>query len=230
MNLAQFKLKERKESRPSVVSTTGWQRSPGDRIETAARNDWCEQDTSFHVLSQRSTDFDKLAKAIFDAWSKVNTENLFDPVWVLDDSYSNFTDLSYYGQKDNSSSGQANNEIKNAPFEIIRRIQETAKKSKPLLDAGADATLKRALSDALTFAALLPADAPVANISTAEDGEIIIEWRIKDRHAVVSFDGDGMFGYAMLIGDSYKPGSKEAKLGDGTIPSDLADYLGIKDL
>lgn len=59
----------------------------------------------------------------------------------------------------------------------------------------------------------------------ADDGEIAFEWLKGDRHAIVSFDGDGTYGYAMKVGDRFVPG--EVPSPDAYIlPDDLKAYVG----
>ena len=84
----------------------------------------------------------------------------------------------------------------------------------------------QAAQDALFFSHWRPAEWGAPIVSATEDGEIILEWLKGDKEAVVSFDGDECFGYAVLEGDNYRPGSEDGRLGDGfEMPRDLAAYL-----
>lgn len=57
-----------------------------------------------------------------------------------------------------------------------------------------------------------------------DDGEIVFEWIESDRHAVVSIEGDGTLGYAVLRDGQFLPGQqKNAPV--GTMPIDLKEYL-----
>jgi hypothetical protein len=60
----------------------------------------------------------------------------------------------------------------------------------------------------------------------SDDGEIAFEWMKNDKHAIVSFDGDGKYGYAMLHGASFQPGHVIDPEPD-IFPDDLMEYLEI---
>lgn len=57
----------------------------------------------------------------------------------------------------------------------------------------------------------------------ADHGEICFEWIGPNRHAIVSIEGDGLIGYAMLVDESFVPGKYLAR--PDTFPDDLARYL-----
>lgn len=57
-----------------------------------------------------------------------------------------------------------------------------------------------------------------------DDGEIAFEWIRDDKHAIVSFDGGGRFGYTLLRGDTFEPGIHEDPP-VGFLPQDLREYL-----
>ncbi len=58
-----------------------------------------------------------------------------------------------------------------------------------------------------------------------DDGEIAFEWIDGERHAIVSFDGGGRYGYALRRGESFKAGTVPDPTPE-TLPADLRDYLG----
>lgn len=60
----------------------------------------------------------------------------------------------------------------------------------------------------------------------SDEGEVAFEWKTPEKHAMVSFDGDGYYGYAMLIDNRFKAGAQEMPMAN-TIPSDLREYLGV---
>lgn len=59
------------------------------------------------------------------------------------------------------------------------------------------------------------------------DGEIAFEWIADNKHAIASFDGDGTFGYAMLVNGRFVPGAVENGSPDH-FPADLAGYLSSR--
>lgn len=56
------------------------------------------------------------------------------------------------------------------------------------------------------------------------DGEIGIEWIGRGKHAVVSIEGDGRYGYTMLFGETFVAG-EIADPEVNTLPDDLRHYL-----
>lgn len=57
-----------------------------------------------------------------------------------------------------------------------------------------------------------------------DDGDIVFEWIENDRHAVVSIEGDGTLGYAVMRDGQFQPGQhKNAPV--ETTPIDLKEYL-----
>jgi hypothetical protein len=87
--------------------------------------------------------------------------------------------------------------------------------------------LSGAASEALRFLAKLSADSPRPSIWTDSETEIVFEWIDGPRHAVVSFEGDGEFGYAIKADGLFVPG---AFRGDpkGSLPADLSEYINAK--
>jgi hypothetical protein len=79
-------------------------------------------------------------------------------------------------------------------------------------------------SDARKFAAALPDGITTPQISTDGETEVVFEWISGERHAVVSFEGDGEFGYAMRQGSRFIPGGQLGK-SDDILPTDLLKYV-----
>jgi hypothetical protein len=82
-----------------------------------------------------------------------------------------------------------------------------------------------ARSDAVRFVALLPQSIDQPSISVSEDGEIVLDWRGAAKQALVDFDGDGSFGYALLQNGRFEPGAAPGDLGESALPKDLRDYI-----
>lgn len=59
-----------------------------------------------------------------------------------------------------------------------------------------------------------------------EEGEVLFEWIGNGRHAVVSIEGDGRIGYAMLRGDRFVSGEVPDPPVT-SLPHDLAAYLDL---
>lgn len=57
----------------------------------------------------------------------------------------------------------------------------------------------------------------------SDEGEICFEWISSDRHAIVSIEGDGEIGYAMLVGGKFVAGAEVCP--PSRLPDDLARYL-----
>lgn len=60
----------------------------------------------------------------------------------------------------------------------------------------------------------------------SDEGEVAFEWKAAEKHAIVSFDGGGTYGYAMLVNGKFKAGEFELPAPD-TVPSDLLAYLDV---
>jgi hypothetical protein len=76
---------------------------------------------------------------------------------------------------------------------------------------------------ARSFIAALPSWVRQPVAWTDGETEVVFEWIFEDKHAVVSFDEDGEFGYTMRSGTRFVPG---ASIGLGpTAPDDLLAYL-----
>jgi hypothetical protein len=85
-------------------------------------------------------------------------------------------------------------------------------------------SLSTQIADARSFAAALPSNIDAPQIWTDGEGEILFEWLNRNRHAAVSFEGDGEFGYAMKVGSRFVAGAYTGKP-DGIFPVDLLRYL-----
>ncbi|GLI23425.1 hypothetical protein XFLAVUS301_30990 [Xanthobacter flavus] len=85
------------------------------------------------------------------------------------------------------------------------------------------AALRRALADVRHFLADSP-PLPLPRCSVGSDGEIVLEWRDGERHALVSFEGDQSFGYTFRLGQGFVPGEAEGRIPGGA-PADLVAYL-----
>jgi hypothetical protein len=81
-----------------------------------------------------------------------------------------------------------------------------------------------AISDVQSFAGALPQDLKVPVMGASEYGDIALQWRANGMRALVSFEGDGSYGYALLVDGSVRPG-KTAVKSASELPGDLRDYL-----
>ncbi len=86
-------------------------------------------------------------------------------------------------------------------------------------------SIENADRDAIAFANTLWPECPTPYRFRAEDGEVVIEWSSQtgDR-AIVSIEGDGLYGYCMKVNGKFVPGSFDGVIG-APIPDDLASYL-----
>jgi hypothetical protein len=83
------------------------------------------------------------------------------------------------------------------------------------------------IDDARNFAKSMPFDLPRPNIWTDKETEVAFEWKDNSRHAMVSFEGNQSFGYALRRGNRFVPGAFPGDLSAG-IPRDLVNYLRDK--
>jgi hypothetical protein len=83
------------------------------------------------------------------------------------------------------------------------------------------------IDDARIFAKSLPGDLVRPEIWTDAESEIAFEWKHGSHHAMVSFEGNGSFGYAIRRGNRFVPGAFPGDLKAG-IPRDLVNYLSGK--
>lgn len=82
--------------------------------------------------------------------------------------------------------------------------------------------------DAILFAKLFDDGLAQPAIWTDNEAEVVLEWMLpKERHAVVSFEGESEFGYALRFGDKFVPG-KMSGLKPFRLPDDLLQYLSSK--
>ncbi|MGV1985609.1 hypothetical protein ACQZ5N_03245 [Agrobacterium sp. 22-221-1] len=85
------------------------------------------------------------------------------------------------------------------------------------------------MADAEIVKAAAPFHAAVQGIDWqpsvwSDEDEVAFEWIRDGKHAVVSFYGDGSYGYAMLVGCRFVPGAIDMPP-PGGVPHDLAAYL-----
>ena len=79
--------------------------------------------------------------------------------------------------------------------------------------------------DAISFARLFDDGLVQPAIWTDNEAEVVLEWLLpRCQHAIVSFEGDGEFGYAFRIGDKFIPGSISGSK-PFCLPSDLVQYI-----
>lgn len=81
-----------------------------------------------------------------------------------------------------------------------------------------------AAADARSFIQCIPSDVAMPRFATDGESEIVISWRTANKRAVLNFEGDGSFGYALLKGNRFVPGAEEGRA-TGPFPSDLLAYL-----
>lgn len=77
--------------------------------------------------------------------------------------------------------------------------------------------------DAAALLLALPSFVPDPHIWGDAD-EVVFEWFDVGKHAIASFEGDGLVGYTMLVEGSFQPGAFEDHPA-GAIPTDLLDYI-----
>jgi hypothetical protein len=112
------------------------------------------------------------------------------------------------------------------------RFTETIRKIEALRGledgwAGEDsvAPSEETISDALKFIALLPDTVPAPLVTPASDGEIVLEWFADSKKAVVGFEGDGHFGYALFREGKFRPGVEDGSLEENRLPEDFLEYF-----
>jgi hypothetical protein len=103
-----------------------------------------------------------------------------------------------------------------APPLLVERLQ-AMKSEYPAMSAQ--------FEDAILFAKLFDDGLAQPAIWTDNETEVVLEWMLpKGRHAVVSFEGDSEFGYALRFGDKFVPGEMSG-LKPFRLPDDLSRYL-----
>ena len=103
---------------------------------------------------------------------------------------------------------------------VMRKIQLLEGQQSVPSIRGAEA----AISDAMKFCAKLPQSVREPLVTASEDGEVVIEWRIGGRRALVSFEGDGQYAYAIQIHERFEPGAEIGNL-TAPLPWDLSNFL-----
>jgi len=152
---------------------------------------------------------------------------LVKPVSESETSWTSRTVVTIGGQSGQGVSDEF--ERVKAGAEKRRRLEEAIGELGKLIDGwageGSVAPSIQAIKDAQRFASLLPDRVPEPTVCAADDGEILIDWALAGKKAVVGLEGDGRFGYALYMGGYYKPGSEEGDLSAHDLPSDLKHYL-----
>lgn len=132
----------------------------------------------------------------------------------------------YNSKKDNYDFLQnKNQDIKNDLSDTIRKIESLREIGDGWAGEDSVSPTDAAIGDALIFIATLPRGLPTPSVTSASDGEIIIEWLFEAKKAVLGFEGDGSFSYAIFINGKYRPGIEEGSVLKGQIPADLLEYL-----
>jgi len=81
------------------------------------------------------------------------------------------------------------------------------------------------IRDVRKFALALPWGLTmIPRIWTDGESEVVLEWIKGDKHAIVSFEGAGDFGYAMRQGERFAPGTSPNDI-DVAAFDDLVEYL-----
>lgn len=114
---------------------------------------------------------------------------------------------------------------RNEPLRRLAQILETSGRT-VATEPDAQRRFYAAKFDATRFFAKLPASLPKPRISAAEDGEVVVEWIGHNRRAVVEFEGDDHFGYALLQSGRFIGGQHAGDLQAPDLPRDLLQYLG----
>lgn len=81
-------------------------------------------------------------------------------------------------------------------------------------------------SDDVRGTGIVYGKAPPFNVMNDGD-EIVLDWRRGDKHVIVSFDGSGQYGYAMLVDGKYVPGCFNDPVAWGELPCDLKEYFKV---
>jgi len=82
---------------------------------------------------------------------------------------------------------------------------------------------QKSTADAISFASNLNRVTP-PHVSANEDGEVAFQWMKDAARLLISFEGDGRYGYAMLKGGAFAPGKVEVESASD-LPEDLNEYL-----
>lgn len=86
--------------------------------------------------------------------------------------------------------------------------------------------LARAVEDGIRFLVHWPRNLPLPATAASECGELAFYWSLGNRNAIVRFEGDGAYGYALLVSGRYESGQFDVDC-PTTIPSDLREYLSF---
>jgi len=105
---------------------------------------------------------------------------------------------------------------------LLRDLRALSKRA--LSDQKSIDRFARASGDVIAFLSRAPNSLAEPKAAVAEDGEIVFEWKTGSKHAVVDFEGDGVFGYALLKDGRFRPGDLKGDL-TRSLPDDLLEYL-----
>lgn len=115
-------------------------------------------------------------------------------------------------------------EVRRNPLAMSLERLWTLAESTSFEDSEAQSAFVAAHRDATLFISNISLALPEPILGISGDGEIVIEWRNKDLDAVISFEGDEHYGYALLQDGRFAAGKHTGNpLND--IPSDLKAYL-----
>jgi hypothetical protein len=105
----------------------------------------------------------------------------------------------------------------------ITRLRSTARLDED--DPDAEGRLYSAIVDAVIFAYSWPDTLPIPEVGAADDGEVVMEWRLGGRRAIAGFEGNETYGYTLYTDGRFVPGSECPTLESGNVPDDLEKYL-----
>lgn len=81
--------------------------------------------------------------------------------------------------------------------------------------------------DALEFISVVSGKVLSPGTSVSNDGEVMLKFKDNNSCAVLSFDGDGHYSYALFVDGEYIPGNYDGEIRQD-IPEDLKKYLSIE--
>ena len=111
-----------------------------------------------------------------------------------------------------------------AQIQIFRRLGMFIANFKGAPSDKAD--LARAVNDGIRFLVHWPRTLPLPATAASECGELAFHWSQGNRSAIVRFEGDGAYGYALLVNERYESGQFDIDC-PSKIPSDLTGYLAL---
>ncbi len=151
--------------------------------------------------------------------------------WFTADQYLSVTaDLFYDGNEEYSYPRQEPDlsmqglQTRYFVISLSEQLRVESKKQEKRLAGDALARFRASYDDALTFSSSLGNYQLPNVVATADDGEIVFEWYGKSYHLVVSFDGDGEYGYSYEVDGEIIAGFYEGFC-DQDLPEDLRNYF-----